>query len=201
LNFAIEQFGRLDCLVNNAAAVGPVGSISETSEEAWDRTMAVTLKSVVLGMKHAARVMVPRRKGVIVSTASSAGLQGGLGPHVYTAAKHGVVGLTRSVASELAQWGIRVNAVAPGGTRTNMLAMGVLGSSSVDALNSSEQIVAAFTPLGRAGQPRDIAEAICYLASDAAAYITGQTLLVDGGQTMGKEGPQHMHNQTYAERI
>ncbi len=141
-------------------------------------------------MKHAARVMVGQRSGVILSTASSAGVLGGLGPHTYTAAKHAVVGLTKSVGSELAADGIRVNAIAPGSTVTAMTASAITGDPS-DVATAARQI-AASSNLGIAGEPVDIANAAVYLASDEARYITGHTLVVDAGQTtMGTNSRFH----------
>ena len=120
--------------------------------------------------------------GAIVNTASIASVQGGLGPHLYTTAKHAVVGLTRSTASELVSHDIRVNCVAPGGIATPMGAQHVLGDASrVDELASS---IAARSPLSRGSTPMDIAEAVAFLASDAAGYICGQTLVVDAGRTI-----------------
>src|SRR3954451_12502077 len=114
VDLAVSRHGRLDCLFNNAGIVGAMGPIDELTVEEYDVTTTVLLRSVLLGMKHAARVMKPQRSGVILSSTSIAGVEGGWGPHLYAAAKSGVVGLTRNVAAELAPWGIRVVAVAPG---------------------------------------------------------------------------------------
>jgi NAD(P)-dependent dehydrogenase (short-subunit alcohol dehydrogenase family) len=181
VDLAVSEFGQLDVMVNNAGIVGAVGPIAQTSAEAWDATLAVLLRGVFLGMKHAARVMVPRRSGSILSVASTAGVVGGLGPHAYTAAKHGVVGLTRSVASELAPHGIRVNAVAPGNTVTAMTSAVITGDPGNSA--RAEAVIARSSALGIAGMPRDIAFALLYLASDEARYVTAHTLVVDAGQT------------------
>ncbi len=181
VDLAVSAFGQLDVMVNNAGIVGAVGPIASTSAEAWDATIAVLLRGVFLGMKHAARVMVPRRSGVILSLASTAGVVGGLGPHAYTAAKHGVVGLTKSVASELSAHGIRVNAVAPGNTVTAMTAAVITGDP--ENVKKTERALARAGPLGIAGKPSDIANALLYLASDEARYVTAHTLVVDAGQT------------------
>jgi NAD(P)-dependent dehydrogenase (short-subunit alcohol dehydrogenase family) len=181
VDLAVSSFGQLDVMVNNAGIVGAVGPIARTSVEAWDATLAVLLRGVFLGMKHAARVMAPRKSGVILSIASTAGVVGGLGPHAYTAAKHGVVGLTKSVASELAPLGIRVNAVAPGNTVTAMTSAVITGDPSNTA--KTEEQIAKGAPLGIAGMPSDIANALLYLASDEARYVTAHTLVVDSGQT------------------
>ncbi|MDH3755120.1 MAG: glucose 1-dehydrogenase [Acidimicrobiia bacterium] len=180
---AVERFGRLDCVFNNAGVVGAVGPIADTPVEAWDQTMAVLLRGVFLGMKHAARVMVPRGSGTIISTSSTAGITGGLGPHAYTAAKHAIVGLTKSVASELAGHGIRVNAIAPGNIVTAMTAD--VASGDPDDLETVRGHIERSSPVGRAGVPDDIAYAAVYLASDESGYLNGHTLVVDAGQTTG----------------
>jgi len=187
---AVESFGALDVMINNAGIVGAVGSIAETPVDAWDATLDVLLRGTFLGMKHAARVMLPRKRGVILSLSSTAGVTGGLGPHAYTAAKHAVVGLTRSVASELSPSGIRVNAVAPGNTVTAMTSALVTGDPADAA--STEAALAKGSPLGIAGHPDDIAHALLYLASDEARFVTGHTLLVDAGQTVA-EHPARFH--------
>jgi NAD(P)-dependent dehydrogenase (short-subunit alcohol dehydrogenase family) len=190
---AVAEFGRLDVMVNNAGIVGAVGSIVETPAEAFDATMAVLARAVFLGIKHAGRVMLPQRSGSIVSIASTAGVQGGLGPHVYTMAKHGVVGLTKSVASEFSRRGVRVNAVAPGNTVTAMTADVVAGDPGAHA--AATETITRMSPLGIPGLPEDIAAAILYLASDEARYVTGHTLVVDAGQTSGSGGPVPFHRQ------
>lgn len=173
----VAAFGRIDVMVNNAGVVGAVGSITDTSDADWQRTIAILLDGVFYGMKHAGRAMKAQRGGSIVSLASIAGLVGGLGPHAYTAAKHGVVGLTKSVASEFSPFGVRVNAVAPGQTVTPLI-IGLRGSEAM-AIESAREA----SPLGTPTLASDIAEAIAFLASDAASQITGQTLAIDAGYT------------------
>jgi NAD(P)-dependent dehydrogenase (short-subunit alcohol dehydrogenase family) len=177
---AVSRFGRIDGMVNNAGIVGAIGSIMETSAEAFDRTMAILSRAVFLGIKHAGKAMRDQGSGAIVSLSSTAGIVGGQGPHVYTMAKHAVVGLTKSAACELANFGIRVNAVAPGGTVTPMTIP--LGDNTAETMTAN---IAESSPLGIACMPEDIASAITYLLSSEARYITGQTLAVDAGLTTG----------------
>lgn len=186
VDLAVSAFGRLDCVFNNAGIVGAVGPIAETPADAWDRTVAVLLRSAFLGTKHAARVMVPQRSGCILNTASTAGFVGGLGPHAYTTCKHAVIGLTRSASSELAAHGIRVNAIAPGNTVTAMTAGAITGNH--EDLAKAQRAIERMSALGIAGEPSDIANAAVYLASDEARYVSGQVLLVDGGQ-LASAGP------------
>jgi len=187
VDLAVASFGRLDVMVNNAGIIGAVGPIAETSEAAFDETVGVLLKGVFLGTKHAARVMTTQGSGVIISTASTAGVIGGLGPHLYTAAKHAVVGLTRSVANELGPHGIRVNSVAPGSTVTPMTTT-LRGDEPEDEAVVAERL-ASRSLLGIAGLPTDIANGVVYLASDEARYVTGHCLVIDAGQTTsGTEG-------------
>jgi NAD(P)-dependent dehydrogenase (short-subunit alcohol dehydrogenase family) len=181
VDLAVAEFGRLDIMFNNAGIVGAIGRISDTTADAWNRSVAVLLNGAFHGMKHAARVMVPQGSGVILSTASTAGIIGGLGPHAYTACKHAIVGLTKSVASELGASGIRVNAIAPGNTATAMTAAVITGDHT--DLEATNRHIASTSPLGISGQPADIANAALYLASDEARYVSGHCLVVDAGQT------------------
>lgn len=181
---AQKEFGVLTGMVNNAGIVGAVGSIMETSAEAFDHTMSILSRAVFLGIKHAGRAMQAQRRGAIVSLASTAGIVGGQGPHVYTMAKHAVVGLTKSAACELARFGIRVNAIAPGGTVTPMT--NALGDNNPD---STAQFIASLSPLGIACMPDDIAKGILYLLSEDARYVTGHTLVIDAGVTTSGTTP------------
>jgi NAD(P)-dependent dehydrogenase (short-subunit alcohol dehydrogenase family) len=191
VDLAVSEFGRLDVMFNNAGIVGAVGRISEMSADAWDNTIAILLRGVFLGTKHAARVMLEQNSGVIINTSSTAGILGGLGPHAYTAAKHGVIGLTKSVANELAPNGIRVNAISPGNTVTAMTAS--VTSGDPDALEATNARIASMSPLGYAGLPADIAAAALYLASDDARYVSGHTLVVDAGQTTAGMTPNRVN--------
>lgn len=181
VNLAMTTWGRLDCMFNNAGVVGAVGPIADTSAEAWGRTIAVLLHSVFYGTKHAARVMIPKRSGVILSTTSIAGVIGGLGPHGYTTAKHAVIGLTKSAASELNQHGIRVNAIAPG-TIPTALTASLMGDP--DNLAAVAEHAKNTNGLGIASDPMDIADAALYLASDEARLVSGHTLVVDAGRSI-----------------
>ncbi len=178
---ALSEFGRLDVMFNNAGIGGAIGSIVGIAVEDWDRTQAVCLRGVFLGIKHAIAPMRAQGGGAIVSTASIAGIDGYPNLHAYCAAKAGVVNLTRSASIELAADKIRVNAIAPGGVSTPIIGGGTnFNKAAVDAALVNAQ------PLPVAGQPEDIAQAALFLASDAARFITGHTLVVDGGATAGQ---------------
>jgi len=192
VDLAVSTWGSLDVMFNNAGIVGVVGPISETTADAWNRTIDVLLHGVFHGVKHAARIMGPQGSGSIVSTSSTAGVMGGLGPHGYTAAKHAVIGLTKSVANELAQYGVRVNAISPGNTVTAMTA-GV-GTGDHTDIEGTTKYIAKGSPLGYAGFPEDIANAALYLASDESRYVSGHTLVVDAGQTTSGMTVNRFHN-------
>jgi NAD(P)-dependent dehydrogenase (short-subunit alcohol dehydrogenase family) len=181
---AVSEYAQLDCMFANAGIVGAMGPIDEIPAEEYDATMAINLRGVFLSMKHAARVMKPRKSGTILCTSSIAALQGGLGPHVYAAAKIALIGLTKNVAAELVTPGIRVNCIAPGNMATQMVAGLVTGDP--DKVAEVEKGMAVGSPMpGRAGRADDIAHAAVYLASDAAAFVNGHTLVVDAGLTTG----------------
>lgn len=180
------EFGGLDGMVNNAGVIGAVGSIMETSAADFDHTMAILSRAVFLGIKHAGRAMREKGRGAIVSIASTAGITGGLGPHTYTMAKHGVIGLTKSAASEMASLGIRVNAVAPGNTVTDMTS--ALITQDPSNHETATKAIESMSPLGFAGVPDDIAAVVLFMLSDEARYVTGHTIVVDAGQTTGGTG-------------
>jgi NAD(P)-dependent dehydrogenase (short-subunit alcohol dehydrogenase family) len=187
---AVSRFGGLDLMINNAGVVGAVGSIVETTADQWSKTLDVLLNGVFFGAKHAARVMIPRRSGVILSLASTAGIVGGQGPHCYSAAKAAVIGLTRSLASELSAHRIRVNAVAPGMTVTPMISS--LYGSRDNALTRAAEL----SNLGSAILPDEIAATLLYLAGPDAAHITGQTIAVDSGRSAAGNGVPAFHSQS-----
>lgn len=176
---AMERFGRLDIMFNNAGIIGATGPIALSRAADVDLTLSVILRAAFLGMKHAARVMEPAGSGVILSTSSPAGLVGGLGAHAYSAAKAGVIGLTQSVAAELRPKGIRVNAIVPGAVVSAMTADIVVGDAR--DLEGATRALQESALMARPGLPEDIAAAAAYLASDDAAFVTGTALVVDGG--------------------
>jgi len=171
---AIEAFGKLDILVNNAGITRD-NLIMRMKEEEFDEVIETNLKGVFNGIKAVTRPMMKQRSGRIINISSVVGVLGNAGQANYVAAKAGVIGLTKSAARELASRGITVNAVAPGYIETDMT--GKLPQEVRDGILSQ-------VPLGRMGKPEDIASAVVYLASDAASYMTGQTIHIDGGMYM-----------------
>ena len=179
---AVDTFGRLDLMFANAGIIGAYGSITSLRGSDVDLTLAVDLKGPLIAMKYAARVMMEQRSGVILATSSPAGLVGGVGAHVYSAAKAGIIGLVKSVAAELRPYNIRVNAIVPGAIVSAMTADLVVGD--VAALGKTDEILGADALLpGPPGQPADIAATVSFLASDDARFITGHTMTVDAGLT------------------
>jgi len=177
---AVKEFGRLDIMYNNAGLGGAVGPIDETTVENWDKSLAILLRSVFLGMKFAIPEMRKVGGGSIISTASVAGLRGGAGPHAYSAAKAAVINLTRSVALEVGKDRIRVNCICPGGINTPLINTRLPGGEQV-----AEQFLALIQPIPRAGHPHDMAAMALFLASDDSEWVTGTAMVVDGGLTAG----------------
>jgi NAD(P)-dependent dehydrogenase (short-subunit alcohol dehydrogenase family) len=178
VTMAIERHGALDVMVANAGTAGSVAGLFEQTAEEWRRVLNVNLLGPFLAIKHAAKAMVAAgRAGAIICTASVAGLRSGAGGSAYSAAKAGVINLVQTSAQQLATSGIRVNAVCPGLIETGMTASLFEQARS----KGREAAIGQLNPLRRAGRPREIAEVIAFLASDAASYINGQALAVDGG--------------------
>jgi NAD(P)-dependent dehydrogenase (short-subunit alcohol dehydrogenase family) len=196
---AVSQFGRLDVMFNNAGIPGTDVSILDMEVREFDQLVAVMLRGVFLGVKYAAQAMKPHRAGSIINTASVAGLAAGYAGHVYTACKHGVIGLTRSTAMELGESGIRVNAICPGGIATPIFGKGMgLDSDAADmTIPFMTQVLESAQPIRRAGLPLDIAQAALWLASDDASFVNAAALVVDGGLT-GGVGWSQRHQRTEA---
>ncbi len=174
MDAAVKEFGRIDILVNNAGITRD-GLLMMMKEEDFDAVIAANLKGTFLCMKAVSRIMMKQRYGRIVNLSSVVGLRGNAGQVNYAASKAGVVGMTKSLAKELASRGVTVNAVAPGFIATDMTA------AMTDA---AKEATLASIPLQRLGAPEDVAHAVAFLASDEAAYVTGQVLCVDGGMAM-----------------
>lgn len=171
----LETYGRLDCAFNNAGIEGGMAKTGDYTEDRWDHIIAINLKGVWLCMKYEIQHMLGHGGGAIVNTASVAGLVGFRYGPAYVASKHGVNGLTKTAALEYAKAGIRVNAVCPGVIRTPMFERGVQKNPGL------EERFAAVHPIGRIGQPEEIARAVVWLCSAAASFVTGTQLPVDGG--------------------
>ena len=171
----ITKYGRIDFAFNNAGIEGITAPVHECTEENWDRTLNVNLKGVWLCMKYEIEQMLKQGQGAIVNMASVAGLVGFGGIPAYVASKHGIVGLTKNAALDYAKLGIRVNAVCPGVIKTPMIDRFTGFDKTV------EQQFADSEPIGRLGQPEEVAEAVVWLCSDAASFVTGIAMPVDGG--------------------
>ncbi|MBX5459846.1 MAG: glucose 1-dehydrogenase [Steroidobacteraceae bacterium] len=175
---AARRFGRIHAAVNNAGTEGRFGPVHEATTEDFDRLINVNLRGVWHGLKHQIPHMLAHGGGAIVNTASSAGIQPIANIALYSASKHAVIGLTKAAALELARSNIRVNCVAPGPVNTGLLHRMVAGNVEISTIAES-------VPMGRISEPEEIARAIVWLCSDAASYVTGHTLAIDGGLTVG----------------
>jgi NAD(P)-dependent dehydrogenase (short-subunit alcohol dehydrogenase family) len=172
---AVEAWGQLDCAVNNAGVTGAGGTLGQLSLDEWTRVIGINLTGVFLCLTHELRVMQKQGSGAIVNVASGAGVIAVPAMPHYCASKHGVLGLTKTAAVENARSGVRVNAVCPGSTDTPML------RATIDASPEIEKLVMKSLPGGRLGLPDEIAEAAVWLCSDRASFVTGESMLVDGG--------------------
>jgi len=184
---SVGTFGGLDVIFNNAGNPGSIGRIEDIDMARFDRTVAIHLRGVFLGIRAAARVMRPQGRGSIINTASVAGLRANYGGHDYSAAKAAIAHLTVTAANELGEDGVRVNAICPGGIATAIFGRGA--GLDADAAESTvgviESVLSDVAPMQRSGQPIDIAEAALWLASDASSFVTGQAIAVDGGLVTG----------------
>lgn len=171
----VNAFGRLDFAFNNAGIEGMTAITQDCTEENWDKTLGVNLKSIWLCMKNQIPEMQKQGKGVIINCASIAGLVGFPGLPAYVASKHGVIGLTKTAALECAKSGIRVNAVCPGAIKTPMI------DRLTGKKKEAEDQFAALEPIGRLGEPEEVANAVLWMCSDEASFVTGHAMAVDGG--------------------
>jgi NAD(P)-dependent dehydrogenase (short-subunit alcohol dehydrogenase family) len=191
IEHAVDRFGRLDCLVNNAGRGSQFATIPDADLEQFDAVIAVHLRAVLAGMKYAARVMTAQGAGSIITVASVNGIRAGLGGHYYAAAKAASIHLTRCAAVELGEKGIRVNSISPGMIATGAFAKysGMEPEFADDNPEIAEaairSVVPRWQPLQRVGHVDDIAQAALFLASDASRFVTGQNLVVDGGISAG----------------
>jgi NAD(P)-dependent dehydrogenase (short-subunit alcohol dehydrogenase family) len=174
---AVDRFGRIHYAVNNAGIESKYGPLHESTSEEFDRIIGVNLKGIFLGLRHEIPHMIEHGGGAIVNTSSSAGVTGMANIAIYTASKHGVVGLTKASALEVARSNIRINAVAPGSVRTGLLDRMVEGKVPLS-------VIAENNPMGRIADPSEIATVILFLCSNAASYMTGTTVSIDGGFTV-----------------
>ena len=179
----VERFGRLDVAFNNAGIEGVRAPIVRQTEEDWDRTIEINLKGVWLSLKYEILQMLKQGgSGAIVNMASITGLVGAVGAGAYSASKHGVIGLTQTAALENAKSGIRINAVCPGFTETPM-------ADRIFRVPAVHKYVLSCHPIGRFGRPTEIAEAVVWMCSDRASFMTGQSLVLDGGFLAGSNSP------------
>jgi NAD(P)-dependent dehydrogenase (short-subunit alcohol dehydrogenase family) len=185
---AAADQGGIDVLFNNAGAVGAMAPIDEIEPEGWDATMNLLLRSVAMGIRYAVPHMKHRKGAAIINTSSVAAIGPGYSPSAYAVAKAGVLHLTKLAAADLARHGIRVNAVQPGFINTNIFASAIAADGE-DQRRTANAILAQISsnaqPVACGGQPEDIAQAVAYLASEAASFVTGTSLIVDGGLTIG----------------
>ena len=175
--------GHLDVMFNNAGLGGVVGPIAQQPVEEFDTTVAVLFRGVFLGLKHAGRIMGRQRSGSIISTSSIAARVAGVSPHVYSACKAAVIQLSRSVAMELGEKGVRVNCVCPGAIHTPMVAELLTGDYGRE--DEVEESMSTYQPIRRTGLPVDVARVVLWLAGEQSSFVTGHALVVDGGMSGG----------------
>jgi NAD(P)-dependent dehydrogenase (short-subunit alcohol dehydrogenase family) len=190
IDTAVAQFGGLDILFNNAGRGGSTAGVEDFDADGWDQTHALLLRAVAAGTSYATPHLKNRGGGSVINTSSISALQAGYAPIAYSVAKAGVLHYTRLAAKDLSQHKIRINAVVPGFIATSIFGQG-MGMNAEEARQFGQQVAAksgSANPVGRSGLPRDIAEAVLFFASDASSFVTGTSLTVDGGLTIG---PRH----------
>lgn len=192
IELTLARFGRLDCLFNNAGNPGKLAPIAELDMDHFDTVIATHVRGVVLGMRYAAPAMIRQGSGSIINTGSIAGLRAGYSAHSYSAAKAAVIHVTRCVAMELGEKGVRVNSISPGAIVTGIFAKGagVADAAADRTADDLKERFTAFQPIPRAGLPEDIAQAALFLASDAGSFVNGQDIVVDGGVVAGSRWSQ-----------
>jgi NAD(P)-dependent dehydrogenase (short-subunit alcohol dehydrogenase family) len=186
-DLAANEFGGLDCFFNNAGNPGTVGGLADIDMAGFDRTVAIHVRGMFLGIRAAARAMRPQGRGSIINTASVAAYAANLAPHDYSLSKAAILQLTKTAANELGEDGIRVNAICPGAIATAIYGRGV--GLDADAAQRTVDAMAAFlsdvAPIRRSGTPLDVAEVALWLASDASSFVNGQAIIIDGGLMTG----------------
>jgi NAD(P)-dependent dehydrogenase (short-subunit alcohol dehydrogenase family) len=187
---AVQWFGRVDCLINNAGIPAPITGVAEIEAATIDQILGVNVRGLMLATKHAARVMLSRGTGSIINIGSIAAHRGGLSGHIYTASKGAVLAFTRSTAAELGETGIRVNSISPGANVTGIFGKlaGVEASKADRLTDLVKERFSTLQPIPRAGLTDDIARAAVYLASDGSSFVNGQDIIVDGGMTTVTRG-------------
>tara|TARA_R110000787_G_scaffold84426_2_gene181023 strand:+ start:5739 stop:6569 length:831 start_codon:yes stop_codon:yes gene_type:complete len=183
VDLAVAQWGRLDCIFNNAGFGGVLGPVEDTPVDEFDMTYDVLVRGVFLGMKYAAPVMKKQKSGSIINTGSIAGLHAGYSPHAYAGAKSAVIHMSKSVAMELGEHNIRVNAICPGFIATPLAANSV--GKSDELVDRVKPMFEKSQAIPRSGIPDDIAQMACWLAGNRSTFVTGQAMVVDGGLTNG----------------
>ena len=179
---AIRRFGHIDCFFNNAGIEGVVASTMEYPEDVFDRVLAINLKGVFLGLKYVLPHMVKQASGSVVNASSVGGVVGAPGLCAYAASKHAIIGLTRTAAAEVAQYGLRVNAICPSAIQTRMIDS-LAGMYAPDDPDSVRDQFVARNPTQRYGLPEEVAQVVLFLTSDAASFVNGEALMIDGGRT------------------
>jgi NAD(P)-dependent dehydrogenase (short-subunit alcohol dehydrogenase family) len=193
-----SQWGRIDCLFNNAGSAFPDSGIETISIEDFDKTIASVLRSAFLGMKHAAPIMTAQRSGSIINNGSIAGHRAGYtGSFIYNAAKAAVIHLTRSAAMQLGEEGVRVNSISPGFIATGLFgkALGIADDKVESTAEIAKQLFTKVQPIQRSGMPEDIAQAAVFLASDESGFVNGHDLVVDGGLIGGRLWSVHQRGR------